>query len=87
MRKWIRRIHRKKAKAMKLNEQRPTAEEWEAMFDILAKDLLSLEEIANDPEVDAEVANEARLQMNELRPILHKMRVSRGFIPGRTANI
>ena len=63
----------------------PSAEEWEAMFDVLTKELLSLEEIANGD--DPELWDMARAQMDDLRVTLHNMKISRGFVPGRTAKI
>lgn len=70
-----------------MSEQRPTPEEWESMFATLEAELLSLEKLTLDPEVDGEVAELARAQMNELEPTLRAMKISRGFVPGRTARI
>ena len=60
----------------------PSASEWEAMFDVLSKELLDLERLVNDPETDPEVVELAMAQMEPARVTLHRMKVSRGFLPG-----
>lgn len=65
------------------NNRAPTAEEWERMFDEFSAHLLDLERISLDPEVDSEVQEEARAELNEGVPLLRDMKRSRGFTPGR----
>lgn len=69
------------------NRGAPSASEWESMFAVLSKDLLDLERLANDPDTDPEVAEMAVAQMEPARVVLHDMRISRGFVPGRTARL
>ena len=65
------------------NRGAPSPSEWESMFTVLSEDLLDLERLANDPETDPEVAEMAAKQLDPARVVLHDMRISRGFVPGR----
>lgn len=60
----------------------PTLSQWEAMFQVLTEELLSLEKVSLDPDVEPEVREAAVAQMDEIGPVLWNMKQSRGFIPG-----